>query len=249
MATTIQESFTLPSKGLVYSQQINPKITLRSMTGEEEMLRLSPSDSEYEVIAQVIDACIKEELPISSYDMCLGDFQYLLTRLWEVSYGKEYKIVIQCPNCNEITEAVVNLDKIELHELEDGEFNLDSEIELPVSKHKVRLTLQTPRLLDIVKEKAKNQRIKMKNNYNYELMFSAMSLISDVDGKTQNEMSKEAFVKKLPVKDVYYIINKGDELNRKVGLDNSVIAKCSHCNYMIVTNFRLDPKFYGPQNS
>ena len=74
-----------------------------------------------------------------------------------------------------------------------------------------------------------------------------MSLISEVDGKQMNEINLESFVRKLPLKDVYFIIQKGDELNGKVGLDNSVIAKCSNCSYDIITNFRLEPKLLGPQ--
>ena len=34
---TIAESYTLPSKGMVYNRQINPEITLRSMTTEEKI--------------------------------------------------------------------------------------------------------------------------------------------------------------------------------------------------------------------
>ena len=41
---TIAESYTLPSKGLVYEKPVNPKVTLRSMTVEEEMKRLAPSE-------------------------------------------------------------------------------------------------------------------------------------------------------------------------------------------------------------
>ena len=55
---SIKETFTLPSKGLVYDEKINPNITLRSMTTMEEMKRLSPSDLEYKTISEIIDDCI-----------------------------------------------------------------------------------------------------------------------------------------------------------------------------------------------
>lgn len=247
MAITVQETFTLPSKGKLYSQDIPEKVLLRSMTTEDEMARLSPSEGEYDVICRTIDDCIVGDFPISSYDMCLGDYQYLLTKLQLVSYGKEYKTVMQCPNCNDVVRATVNLDEIEVFTF-DEENPPETTFELPVSKKKVTLSFQTPRMLDAIKEKAKKKRRETKTNHNFELMYSAMSLISAVDGKEMNEMNLETFVKKLPVKDVYFIINKGDELNGKVGLDNSVIAKCSNCNYQVVTKFRLEPKFFGPQN-
>jgi len=245
--TTIKETFTLPSKGLVYSQEINPKVTLRSMTTDEEMLRLSPNENEYETACNLIDRCIEGDFPISAYDLCLGDYQFLLTKLWLVTYGSEYKVVIQCPNCGEYTSGSINLSDIEVHELDDENFILENEFELPISKAKVKLSLQTPRMLDKIKEKSKSKRIKTKTSQNFELLYSAMSLISEVDGKQMNEINLESFVRKLPLKDVYFIIQKGDELNGKVGLDNSVIAKCSNCSYDIITNFRLEPKLLGPQ--
>lgn len=244
--TTIQESFTLPSKGLLYSEQFNPKVTLRSMTTEEEMKRLSYSDSEYELLAGIIDDCILEELPISSYDMCIGDYEFLLHKLRIVSYGNEYKMVIQCPNCNQIVKSSVDLDLEEVHEF-DPEVGLDNEIELPLTKKKVKLGLQTPRMLDSIAEKAKEQKKKSKTSTNYEFLYTVMSLIKEVDGKKMNDLNLEPFVRSLPIKDATYIVQKGAELNRKVGLDTSVIAKCPECGYEVVTNFRIQSEFFGPE--
>ena len=56
--STIQENFTLPSKGLIYDQKFDPTITLRSMTVMEEMKRLSYNASEYKVMSEIIDDCI-----------------------------------------------------------------------------------------------------------------------------------------------------------------------------------------------
>ncbi len=243
---TIQESFTLPSKGLLYAEKFNPKVTLRSMTTEEEMKRLSPSDNEFQNLAEIIDACILEELPISAYDMCIGDYQFLLHKLRIVTYGKDYKMVIQCPNCGEITKSEVNLDLEEVHYFNEEE-GLEREFELPVSKKKVKLSLQTPRMVDSIKEKAKEMRKKTKLNIQYEIMYTVMSLVQEVDGKKLNEMTAEKFARELNMNDVNFILKKGDELNGKVGLDTQVIAKCPNCTYESVQNFRLQPEFFGPE--
>lgn len=243
---TIQETFILPSKGLLYSENFSPNITLRSMTTEEEMRRLSYSDSEYEKMAKIIDDCIIEDLPISSYDMCIGDYQFLLHKLRIVSHGKDYNMVIQCPNCGEIVKATVDLDEEEVFEF-DPDVGLDTNITLPISKKEIKLRLQTPRMIDAVKEKAQDMRKKTKFNIKYEYLFTIMSLIDKVDSKTVNEIALEKFVRELPIQDANYILAKGDELNGKVGLDTSVIAKCSNCGFRVVTNFREQPEFYGPQ--
>ena len=44
---SLKESFVLPSRGLIYGVEFDPKITLRSMTTMEEMKRQSPSDTPY----------------------------------------------------------------------------------------------------------------------------------------------------------------------------------------------------------
>mgnify|MGYP003571242511 CR=1 FL=1 len=44
---TIAESATLPTKGKFYSELKTPTIELRSMTTEEEMLRLSNTETPY----------------------------------------------------------------------------------------------------------------------------------------------------------------------------------------------------------
>jgi len=243
---TIQESFVLPSHGKLYAEEFNPRITLRSMTTEEEMKRLSPSDNEFENLAEIIDACIKEELPVKAYDMCIGDFQFLLHKLRVVTYGSDYKMMLQCPNCGEVVKSSVNLDDEEVHEFNEDE-GLDLEITLPVTKHVIKLSLQTPRMLDVINSKAKEQRKKTKLNIKYEVMYTAMSLINTIDGQKANEMKKEKFVRELPLKDTNYILQKGDEINGKVGLDASVIAKCPNCTYEVVTNFRIQPEFFGPE--
>ena len=88
---TIAEEFTLPSGGQLYDPPISPIVKLRSMTTEDEMKRLSPSERAYKNMCEIIDGCIVDDIGISTYDMCLADYQFLLHRIRVVTYGKEYK--------------------------------------------------------------------------------------------------------------------------------------------------------------
>ena len=81
MDYTIAETYTLPSRGKIYGTVVSDQVKLRSMTIEEEMKRLSHTDTPYKTLCEVIDDCIVEPIGISSYEMCLGDYQYLLHRL------------------------------------------------------------------------------------------------------------------------------------------------------------------------
>lgn len=249
MATTISETFTLPSGGKVYSEKFEPKVMLRSMTVAEEMRRLSNPDGDYRNMANIIEDCIEgNKPPIHVYDMVLGDYQYLLHKLRIVTYGSEYRMTFQCPNCHEIVPMTVNLDDETIREFDEDDVSKAREIELPISKKKVLLSFQTPHMLDEIRDKAKEAKRKAKNAepMNYDFLYVVMSFISKYDGRSMDDAMLENIVRKMPMADANYIVQKGDALNRKVGIDDTVIAKCTNCGYEVVTRFRLQPEFFGP---
>lgn len=151
---TIAERYTLPSHGLLYDSDINSDIKLRSMTVRDEMKRMAPSNDGtiYRVLAEVIDDCLIEKPGISSYDMCIGDFQFLMHKLRIVTYGPEYKISCKCPNCGNYDEYVVNLEDLSLDELKDFDKDKYLRLELPSSKKIVELNYNTPRILDSIEK-------------------------------------------------------------------------------------------------
>ena len=248
--SSIKETVTLPSLGKLYDiEGFNPKLTLRSMTTEEEMMRLSYTDDEFKLMADIIDDCILEDMPISSYDMVLGDYEYLLHRLRVVTYGNEYKMQDTCPLCQEQVIVTTNLDSIDIFEFDEKEIDEAMEITLPISKLKITLAFQTPRTLDLIKEKTKALRKKTKDQHtNFEFMYRVISYIAKVDGFEKSDTELESLVRKMQMKDIYYILDKGAELGRKVGLDNVVSAKCENCGYEFVTRFQYQPTFFRPQS-
>ena len=60
MITTIQEDFSLPSKGLMYTTKFDPHIKLRSMTVADEMKRLQATERPYKVMTEIIDDCLSK---------------------------------------------------------------------------------------------------------------------------------------------------------------------------------------------
>ena len=151
---TIAENFVLPSHGLVYDVEVNPNIKLRSMTVRDEMRRAAPSNdgSIYRTLAETIDNCLIEKPGISSYDMCIGDFQFLMHKLRIVTYGPEYKISCRCPNCGDFDEHVVNLEELGVQELKEFDKEKYLKLELPVSKKVLELNYNTPRILDNIEK-------------------------------------------------------------------------------------------------
>ena len=227
---TIAEEFELPSKGKVYQTEVNPNVKLRSMTTEEEMKRLGHSPYVYKMFSEMIDNCLVEKPGISAYDLCLGDYQYLLYKLRIVTYGPDYMVQVNCPSCGEFDKVSINLDSLEVNTYKDS-FDKLMEFELPVSKKIVKIKLQTPRILDEVDKESRAQNSKTSESVESALLFNVMSIIDTVDGIELDDTKKEIFVRHLPMRDTNIILQKEKKLVNSIGINTTIKCKCSHCGY------------------
>ena len=243
---TIAESYTLPSKGLVYEKPVNPKVTLRSMTVEEEMKRLAPSELPYKVLAEIIDDCLIKEKPgISVYDMYIGDYEFLLHKLREVTYGSDYKVSSVCPYCNKANKSTIDLSKIRTIEY-SGDIEKDLNIVLPSSGKHIKLKLQTPRMLDDIKVKSDDQKRRMPNlKSEPAILFSLMSMIEKVDNQDMNDVELEDMIRKLPLKDINYLYQKANKVD--FGVEKDVECKCQHCGENYTFSFPFTSEFFWPE--
>lgn len=247
MSITIQEEYSLPSKGMLYGRQFDPLVKLRSMTVAEEMKRLTATDYPYMTMSEIIDDCIVNKLPISAYDMCLGDYQYLLHKLRVVTYGPDYKMTLVCPFCGELFDYTQNLDELGVHEYDEGVDEL-LQVELPASKHMITLRLQTPRDLDRIEQKKKE----MKKNFpdmksDPTFLLNIESLIGSIDGQPINPAAIQSFVENLPMRDTNILLQRANKINEKVGVDTIITAKCSNCGRDVIAPFRFTYEFFRPE--
>lgn len=241
---TLAEEYVLPSKGLVYDKKVNPNIKLRSMTTEEEMKRLGHSERPYKILSEIIDDCLVENPGISSYDLCIGDFQFLFYKLRTVTYGSDYNVQFQCPYCDEIIEKTINLDDLEVieySELMDKYLN----ITLPACGKNIKLRLQTPRMLDDITVKIKTLQSKNSKKDGSAILFTIMSVIESVDGEIYNEVQLEKFVRSLVMKDSNYILQSLKKIN--IGIDQSLQVVCPMCEQTFTSLMPINGEFFGPE--
>lgn len=253
---TIAERYTLPSHGLLYDSDINPDIKLRSMTVRDEMKRMAPANDGtiYRVLAEVIDDCLVEKPGISSYDMCIGDFQFLMHKLRIVTYGPEYKISCRCPNCGNYDDYIVNLEDLSLDELKDFDKDKYLRLELPASKKIVELNYNTPRILDNIEKevdrvaKQYKKQNKVMSDVDWHLLYQLVYAIKTVDGQKLSVTQKETFCNNLVGRDYNAIINALDKLDQKVGLGIMFEVKCNQCGLNMSVPFRLTNEFFRPSS-
>lgn len=240
----IAEDYVLPSNGEVYTEQVNPKIRIRSMTTEEEMKRLSRQDSPYKMLSEIIDDCIVGTKPgISAYDMCIGDYQYLMYKLRTVTYGSKYSVKTFCPVCGKPTDSVIDLDSLKVHQYsEDLAKYLN--ITLPRTKKNIELRLQTPRMLDDIKNKSNALLKKSPNASEPAFLYTLESLIYKVDGQVLDAVKLESFVRHLPMQDSNYIMKSIEKID--IGIDTLITCKCSHCKGEYDTQLPITREFFEP---
>lgn len=243
----IAEFFTLPSKGLIYEEKVNPDIIMGSMKTKHEMMRLSASENNNKIMADIIDDCIDGDLGISSYDMCLGDFQYLLYKLRIVTFGPEYEMYGMCPFCGSENYVNVNLEELEVHEYTDDLADLLT-LTLPESENEITLTLQTPRILDTITKKVNEAKRRRKVAENSTLLYTITTSITQLNGETPNPFSLEEIIRDLPMKDTNILLNRINEINSKIGIQTEIDATCPTCGKYYVAPFRIYSSFFRPNN-
>lgn len=246
MDYTIAENYVLPSKGKIYDVEVNPNVKIRSMTTQDEMKRLAPSNSVYKNICEIIDDCLVDKPGISSYDMHLGDYQFLLHKMRIVTYGNEYALSLTCPFCGCVQTAKINLDDLKVKEYDES-IKQYLEFDLPKTKRHIKLRMQTPRILDMVEERAKDFKKKATNFVgDPAFLFSIEYMIEEIDGKKPNPLKLTEFVQNLPMMDTNYIVKHAMKINESIGLDTLLNITCDVCGLDFNSRFRTDSKFFGP---
>ena len=244
---TLTEEFTLPSQGKVYppEKQVNAKVKLRSMTTQEEMKRLGNSPYVYKMFSDMIDDCLVDKPNISVYDMCIGDYQFLLYKLRQVTYGPEYKVQNVCPYCGQIEKFTINLNDLKVNSY-DSSMDKLLEFQLPVCKKLIKLKWQTPRILDEVEKLTKEENSRSSDSIESAVLFNVMYLIDTIDGVDYDAVKKEMFVRNLQMRDTNYILQKAKKILTKIGFDTSINHTCSSCGQEYPMSFPYTGEFFGP---
>lgn len=245
---TILESFSLPSKGVIYGRPLKETFKMRSMTTNDEMKRLSHSEDAYRMLAEVMDDCMLDSLGISCYDLHIGDFQYVLHRLRVVTYGSDYKVQSYCPSCAKLDNYTIDLDSFPVIEFDREGWDKHTSFVLPRSKKQVEIRFQTPRMLDSVASRRREVQKKSKdsNGVDPSLALTVASLLKSVDGKVIDSIKAEQIARSLDMADTNCILQHSMKLNGKVGIDTTIENVCSSCGVDYKVPFRVTSEFFGP---
>lgn len=242
---TIAETYELPSLGKIYDHEFNPIVTIKSMTTEQEQKRLAITDYPYKMLCEIIDDCIVEDIGISSYDMCIGDYQFLLYKLRTVTYGPDYVMDVRCPHCGFTRKETVSLDELSTIKYSE-EYDKYKKFILPKTNVEIELNIQTPRMLDDVANKAREFKAKFPNASDPTLTYTVKSLIKTIDGNRPDKLKVDQWIKELPMADVNTIITYAEKMNSLVGVDTDLVIYCSVCGLYQEAQLSMSREFFRP---
>ena len=245
---TIMEGCELPSGGVIYEPAIDPHVELRSMTARDEMKRLSPSTTPLKTLADIIEGCMIEKPAIHVYDMAIGDYEYLLTKLRVITYGKEYKIALTCSECGEFFETSANLDSLEMKDFDVDKYNEAKNFALPDSGDSITLKTISPRILESITQKSNEMKRKYKGaNIDFSTFCKLLLCIDTVNGEHLNQNSLETLIDHAwSARDLQKILNQIDKSSTMLGYDTRVTVTCTKCSEDVLTFFRYGPEFFRP---
>lgn len=240
----IVDTFTLPSLAKIYKDTFDPDIRLRSMTTNEEMRRMNQTDRPLKILASIIDDCILDKIPISSYDMCFADFQFLLHKLRITTYGDEYKMQSTCPYCLSVNQGEIHLSDMQVKEYSDKILKY-LDFTLPKSGDKIELNFQTARIIDLISYQSKEHNKKNKQE-NSTVLQNILYTLKAVNGRELDEIQKENYIRNLPMKDTNYITACINKFNEGMGINTSIEIECDSCGLAYTSSFRETGEFFRP---
>ena len=244
MENLLQKSITLPSKGKLYDNLESPELTLRGMTIRDEIIRLNANDNDFKPLADMLDGCIISDFSMSSYDLCLGDFQYLLFQLRALTYGDSMTITSRCPHCGSVNTVNISIDDIPLSDYSFDEIADVANIELPMSKARITLAPTTPRILDKIKSGTK--RSKKKRLEENEIFLKVNNAIGSIEG-AGGEFDIDDWLESLPMKDINAILQTSAKLDSMVGLNLVNDTSCEMCGLEYPTTIVVGKDFFRPK--
>lgn len=243
---TVSETYTLPSKGLIYGSEFPSEVTIRSMTTFEEKMRLG-NQGFWKTMCSILDAVVISPEDFDSKSMTLFDFYFLMYKMRTVSYGPIYKVAVTCPECGKQEVVNVNLDELEVEYLPD---DTTDEFEVgPLPRSKDVLTCRFLRVRDTINNERKAKEILSKypeyeGDPNY--LLGIASEIVAINGDKMNDIAISQYVENMLAMDSAYLSQAYNKKTSNVGLTTTCRGTCSSCGEELVFSLPFNSEFFRP---
>jgi len=186
------EVIELPSQGKVYPEGhplSKGTIEIKYMTAKEEDILASQNLIRKGVVLDKLFESVVVEPGLDIGDIFIGDKNAILLATRVLGYGADYQVEVTDPFTLEQQKVTIDLSKIQIKEMDTSILNSDNlyELELPVSKKKIKIKLLTHKdeisiNADI---QAMNRLAKGKDIVSQDVSTRLRYMIQEVDGNTE----------------------------------------------------------------
>lgn len=242
----VTETYTLPSKNILYGDEFGSEVTIRSMTTFEEKMRLG-NQGFWRTMCNILDAVVIAPKGYESKYMTLFDFYFLMYKMRTVSYGPTYKVSVKCPNCGKNEIVAVNLDDLEVVYLPD-DFVEPFKIG-PLPRSKDTLECRFTRVADQINmEKRAKEILDKYPDYqgDPEYILGIAAQIVSINGETKTPPEIEKYVEQMPAMDSAYYFQAYQRVSKDVGLNTLCTGTCSACGEELKFSLPFNSEFFRP---
>ena len=243
------ETYTLPSKGLVYKPEDNipASITLRRMTTKEDKIRMRNNSDEQKIRKDILQACICNE-NIDAGKLKINDANFLLFRLRSLSLLDDiYKVHCICNKCKAEFIHEIKLSEVPINYCNQKQLK-DYSITLPISKTQVELKL--PCLNDLI---LMNEKLREYFEINPEadlgeVIYSVSSIffIDTVNNHKLLTEELEKWIEELDILDNRFLRDAINKIENNFGLENKLPTVCPTCGKEIIHGLPITGELFNP---
>jgi len=240
------EYVPLPSQGVFYKGQFNhlKQLKVRKLNWTDE--NILTTQSYYDngtIFDEILKRTIVDENGFKASELVPVDKDGILFWLRIGAFGREYKIKRKCPKCNKTNQVIWDLADFDMPEL-NAEYaeeiikNGEIEIELPVSKYKIKITVPTLGKEKKVKQNLELKKTKGEIDHDFLVTGKLLSVISAYLDENNNwerdstKISQFLHNKIKKIQDTRFIIAKAKEINLEINTKKDIVCKNSNCNHI-----------------
>mgnify|MGYP001492937847 FL=1 len=200
------EVIDLPSEGKLYPEGHplkDGKIEIKYMTAKEEDILTSQNlIKKGVVIDRLIDSLILTN-GVKQDDLVLGDKNAVMVAARILAYGPEYVCEVTNPNTGQAITHTFNLADCPFKKLPKDITENKFDVELPISKKKIKFKLLTGKEEALINEELKSSK-KLGTDYSPELTTRLRHTIISVDGD-ESQATINNFVQNLLARDSMHL--------------------------------------------
>lgn len=233
----------LPTGYMDSAGDLHKDAWVREMTGEEEDILTARKVKVHQRMSQILEKCVTQIGPYKQdqlnwsnviKSLTVSDRLFLMIKIRQVSLGNLFSFKVKCTDegCAKMSEQTVDLQEFKITGMKNP-LERVFEIDLPKSKQKAKLKIQTG---------ADEARVANFVNTQNPMTIITMSRLLELNGKTGVTIEQ---VKKLPTLDMNAIRSAVKE--HEGDIENEIEVTCPHCGNEFKTDIDVgSPTFFFP---